>query len=119
MPLDTTVALLALGLIVAVLAGAVSRRDTPHTGISHTGTWHALYARRGVSRTATPDDGPLGLGAGRTARCPVCAQTTLELVDVSTVDGHDVPHVRCGHCFAGFTVRGALTSVPEQRPAVG
>jgi hypothetical protein len=113
-PLDTAIVLLALGLVVAVLAGTVSRRDTPHTGTSH-----ALYARRGVSRTATPDDGPLGLGAGRTARCPVCAQTTLELIDVSTVDGHDVPHVRCGHCFAGFTVRGALTSVPEQRPAVG
>jgi hypothetical protein len=108
MTLETTVVLLALGLLAALLAGARTRPGTATARIV-----------RDRCRTATPDDGPLGLGAGRTAHCPVCEQTALELVDVATIDGHDVPHVRCRHCSAGFTVRGTITAVPAQRPAVG
>lgn len=95
MAFETMAVLVALGLLAAVLAG--------------------VEPRRRVERPPTPDDGPLGLGAGRTARCPVCAQTTLELVGVRVRGDHDLPRVRCGFCRSSYTVRGTLASIPDQR----
>lgn len=92
MPVGTTLVLLALGLLATVLAGATPRR----------------------SRPGTPDDGPLGLGAGRTARCPACQGETLELVSIST-SARPLPRVRCAACRSTYAVRGTLASVPAQR----
>ena len=98
MPLDTMAVLLALGLLAAYLAGAGPRR-------------------RDILRT-TPDDGPLGLGAGRTTRCPLCAQPALELVGLSVRGGQPVPQVRCGSCLNSYAVHGTLFELPTQRRPV-
>ncbi len=99
MPLSTLVASLALGALATFLAGAGRR---------------TLRTRR--TRPGTPDDGPLGLGAGRTARCPVCAAMTLELIGVGVGEGarDGVAQVRCGSCLSSYTVRGSLAVVPMQ-----
>ncbi len=92
MPVMTMLVLLGLGALAAALAGVTPRQR----------------------RAGTPDDGPLGLGAGRTAVCPACQETALELVDVGT-SARTLPRVRCGACRTAYTVRGTLISVPVQR----
>lgn len=124
MPLDTMALLLALGLMAAVLAGngpgrPLPRLATPRLATPRLATPRMVTPRMGTARVGTPDDGPIGLGAGRTARCPLCERTALELVGVGTTRGRDVPLVRCGHCRSSYTVRGTLSSVPAQRPSVG
>ena len=114
MPLDTMALLLALGLMAAILAGDGTRRSLPRLVTPRFATLRMVTARVG-----TPDDGPIGLGAGRTARCPLCERTALELVGVGTTRGRDVPLVRCGHCRSSYTVRGTLSAVPAQRPSAG
>lgn len=99
MPLDTMAVLLALGLLAASLAGAQLPRSS----------------NRGTLRAGTPDDGPLGIGAGRSARCPVCARPALELVGVRVGVAGDLPQVRCGACLSRYTVRGTLECLPQQR----
>lgn len=101
MPLEPMAAVVALGLLAAVLAGVRLPR----------------WIVRDDVRPGTPDDGPLGLGCGRTARCPVCREPALELVAVSVGAGRDLPQVRCLACLSSYAVRGTLTAVPAQRRA--
>ena len=103
MPLDTMAVLLALGLLAASLAGARLPRSMTRAG------------RAASIRPGTADDGPLGLGTGRTAPCPVCTEPALELVCVSVAAGRDLPRVRCASCLSTYTVRGTLSVVPAQR----
>lgn len=105
MPLDTMAVLLALGLLAAALAGA--RLPEPFRS---TRSVHMMGTRPG-----TADDGPLGLGNGRTTWCPVCTQPALELVGVSVAAGRSIPRVQCAACLSTYTVRGTLSSVPTQR----
>lgn len=101
MGLDVMVVLVALGILAALLAGVEPRP-------------------RGV-RAPTPDDGAIGLGSGRSTRCPVCAEMALQLVGVAVAGGRDVPRVRCTSCRSSYVVRGTLgatgpvRSVPTQR----
>lgn len=105
MPLDTMAVLLALGLLAAVLAGARLPEPLRST----------RSARATATRPGTADDGPLGLGRGRTTWCPVCTQPALELVGVSVAAGRSVPRVQCAACLSTYTVRGTLASLPTQR----
>jgi|GEM_PF-5475019 len=108
MPLDTMAVLLALGLLAAALAGA----PLPGTGR------RARAALERAARTTTADDGPVGLGRGRSTWCPVCTHPALELVGVSVAAGRELPRVRCAVCLSTYTVRGTLASVPVQRRPV-
>ena len=105
MPLDTLAVLLGLGLLAAALAGARLPEPLRRT----------RSARSTATGPTTTDDGPLGLGSGRTTWCPVCTQPALELVGVSIAAGHSIPRVQCAACLSTYTVRGTLSSVPIQR----
>jgi hypothetical protein len=106
MSLEVMTVLVAIGLLVALLVGV-----EPH---------------RRPMRQGTPDDGAIGLGAGRTTRCPVCAELALELVGVTVAGGRELPRVRCTACRSSYVVRGTIgavgpgasvsSGVPRQRP---
>lgn len=92
MAIGTMLVLVALGAFAATAAGATPRRARP----------------------GTPDDGPLGLGAGRTTRCPVCREHALELVAVGGREP-ELSRVRCSSCRSTYIVRGTLSAMPAQR----
>lgn len=91
----TLMVLLGLGGLAAALAGVhlPGRRTLP-----------------------TPDDGPLGLGAGVTALCPACTMQLQSVPSSREPDGTARSRVRCSDCRTTYAVRTAVVPAPH-RPA--
>lgn len=96
MPVDATLIILTgLGGLAAVLAGGLPTR------------------RRTLP---TPDDGPLGVGAGVTALCPACAMQLRSVPSSREPDGTPRLRVRCADCRTTYAVRSAVVVPAPRRP---
>jgi hypothetical protein len=93
MPVDSTlIILIGLGGLAAALAGLlpVRQRTLP-----------------------TPDDGPLGVGAGVTALCPACATELRAVPSPREPDGTARLLVQCADCRTTYAVRTAIVPGPR------